>query len=99
MLLRRRKTDSDMHYQALQAEYSEGLLARNVSLLCAGSRHAALAAPELACSSLRWNADGTSGFVGNQTVTVPITPVCGSLGASTLSILPTQCCVVCRRCR
>lgn len=26
----RRKNDSDMHYQALQAEYSEGLLARQV---------------------------------------------------------------------
>lgn len=30
LLLRRRKNDSDMHYQALQAEYSEGLLARQV---------------------------------------------------------------------
>lgn len=27
---RRRKSDNDMHYQALQAEYSEGLLARQV---------------------------------------------------------------------
>jgi hypothetical protein len=29
----RRKNDSDMYYQALQAEYTEGLLARQVSQL------------------------------------------------------------------
>jgi hypothetical protein len=35
MLSGRRRNDSDMHYQALQAEYSEGLLHRQVSLAAA----------------------------------------------------------------
>lgn len=45
----RRKNDADMHYQALQAEYSEGLLARQARLSRECTRFACAFANPLAC--------------------------------------------------